>query len=122
MQFVKDCSAATSTKFIFEYILSQFGCPKILVSDRGSHFLNEIIAALLEEFQMYHKKIMLYHPQANEKMEAFNKILENALMNIRNAKPNGWDVCIPAVLWAYKTTFKKLIGQTCLDYFMDKKS
>lgn len=36
----KDCITTTNTKFIFEYILSRFGCPKILMSDRGSHFLN----------------------------------------------------------------------------------
>ena len=32
-QLVKDCSAETAVKFIFEYILSRFGCPKILMSD-----------------------------------------------------------------------------------------
>jgi hypothetical protein len=38
-------------KFIFEYVLTRFGCPKILMSDRGTHFLNETISALMEEFQ-----------------------------------------------------------------------
>lgn len=32
-QAVKDCSAETAAKFIFEYILSKFGCLKILMSD-----------------------------------------------------------------------------------------
>jgi len=45
-----DCSGATTAKFIVEYILSRFACPKILMSDRGSHFMNETISALLEEF------------------------------------------------------------------------
>ena len=39
-QPVKDCSTATATKFIFDNILSRFGCPRILMSDQGSHFLN----------------------------------------------------------------------------------
>jgi hypothetical protein len=30
---VKDCSAATTTQFIFENILTRFGCPRILMSD-----------------------------------------------------------------------------------------
>lgn len=32
-QLMKDCSAETSVNFIFEYILSRFGCLKILMSD-----------------------------------------------------------------------------------------
>jgi len=102
----------TTAKFIFEYILSWFGYPKILMSDRGSHFLNETIAALVEEFQMYHQKSTLYHPEANGTMEAFNKILENALTKFCNEKQNDWDVHILVVIWAYRTTCKKLIRQT----------
>ena len=82
------------------------------MSDRGSHFLNETIASLLEEFQVYHQKSTLYHPQVNGIVEAFNKILENASMNIFNAKINDWHVRIPVVLWVYRTTCKKVTRQT----------
>ena len=44
-QPVKNYSAA---KFIFDNILSRFGCPRILMSDQGSHFLNKTIEALTE--------------------------------------------------------------------------
>lgn len=109
-QPVKDCSVDTATKFIFEYILSRFGCPKILISDRGSHVLNHTIEARINEFQVHHKKITPYHPQANETVEAFNKIMENALTKVCNVSRNDWDLRIPAVLWAYRKTCKKLIG------------
>jgi len=45
---------STVAKFLFEYVLTWFGCPKILMSDRGTHFLNEMISAMLEEFRVYH--------------------------------------------------------------------
>jgi len=57
-QPVRDYITETIVKFIFEYILSRFGCPKILMSDQSSHFLNKTI----EEFQMYHQKSTPYHP------------------------------------------------------------
>jgi len=49
-QLVKDCMTTMSTKFLFKHVLTQFGCPKILMSNCGTHFLNEIISALIEEF------------------------------------------------------------------------
>jgi len=110
-QPMKDCSVTTTGMFIFEYILSRFGCPKIFMSDRGSHFLNEMIVALLKEFQMYHQKITPYHPQANRMVEAFNKIMENALTKICNENRNDWDVRITIFLWDYQITCKKLTRQ-----------
>eukprot|EP00253_Pinus_taeda_P027651 PITA_27651 len=76
---VKDCTATTAAKFLFDNTLIPFGCLKILMSDPRTHFINETISTLTEEFQVYHQQIALYHPQANGTVEAFNKILETML-------------------------------------------
>ena len=60
---VKDCSATIATHFIFDDIITRFGCPKILLSDQGTHFINKTIEALTEEFVVHHRKSTPYHPQ-----------------------------------------------------------
>jgi hypothetical protein len=105
---VKDFSAKTTTHFLFEYVITRFGCPRILMSDQGAHFIKNTIRAMTEEFEVYHQKSTPYHPLENGTVESFNKILENALTKICNVNRDDWDLKIPTVLWAYMATCKKL--------------
>jgi transposase InsO family protein len=83
---VKDYSATTTARFIFDDIITRFGCPKILMSDQGIHFINNIVESLTEEFAVHHQKRTPYHPQENGIVEEFNKILETTLTNICSVK------------------------------------
>ena len=109
---VSDCSTATAARFIFENIVTQFGCPRILMSDQGSHFVNQMVKVLTEEVQIQHKRSIPYHPQENGIVEAFNKILETTLTKVCNDNRNDQDLKILVFLWAYCTNSKRLTGQT----------
>ena len=52
---IKHCTAATTVKFLFENVVTRFGCQKILISDQGTHFVNQLIEELIDEFHIQHR-------------------------------------------------------------------
>jgi len=46
------------------------------MSDQDSHYINDTIQQLTQEFNIQHHKRIMYHPQASGTVEVFNKILE----------------------------------------------
>jgi transposase InsO family protein len=97
-KLVKDCSTERTMHFLFEKVITRFGCLRILMSDQGNHFVNNKIKAITEELEVYHQKSTPYHPQENGTVEDFNNILENALTMICDIKMDDWNLIILAVL------------------------
>ncbi len=52
-------------KFMYECILSRFGCPLIIVKDQGIHFINDAIKYLINRLLMKHVSSTIYYPQGN---------------------------------------------------------
>ncbi|PTQ27291.1 hypothetical protein MARPO_0207s0002 [Marchantia polymorpha] len=103
---VKTNTAAHAATFMYKNIISRFGCPKILVSDRGRHFLNEMFQELTDRFEIDHRKTTPYHPQTNGQIERVNGTLVSILRKTVVDSKRDWDTKLTAALWAYRTTFK----------------
>ena len=102
---VKTNTAAHAATFMYENIIVRFGCPKILVSDRDIHFLNELIQEMTDRFQIDHRKTTPYHHQTNGQTERVNGTLVNILRKTITDAKRDWDVNLTVTLWAYRTTF-----------------
>ena len=45
---IKDCNATTVSQALFERIIGYFGCPKKILSDRGTEFTGRVWAEMME--------------------------------------------------------------------------
>jgi hypothetical protein len=98
---LKEATADEVSKFIYEEIICRHGCPNKILTDRGSHFNNQLINNLTKKFRIKHNLSTPYHPKTNGLVERFNKTLCEALAKLN--ENNNWDEQIPAVLFAYRT-------------------
>ena len=69
-------------KFIINNIFSRFGCPRAIISDRGSHFTNSHFRSLLKKYGVHHRVTTPYHPQENDQVEVSNREVKNILKKI----------------------------------------
>lgn len=60
-KIVKVDDVKTMATFLYKNVITQFGYPKILISDKGKHFLNEAIENMANFFQINHQKTTPYH-------------------------------------------------------------
>jgi len=100
---ISEATGKHIAKFIYQVIICRHGCSKQILSDRGTHFRNEIVDGLLKQFEIRHLLSTPYHPQTNGLVERFNRTLCESLAKLTEGKED-WDRYISPVLFAYRTS------------------
>ncbi len=101
-RLLKTANADTVATFLYEEIICKFEASRILQSDRGIHFVNELIQRLTKRFKVKHSLSSPYHPQSNGLVERFNKMLYEGIAKLAE-KVDQWDRFIQPVLFTYRT-------------------
>ena len=98
--------------FLKANIFSRFGVPKAIISDGGSHFCNKPFENLMAKYGVKHKVATPYHPQTSGEVELANMEIKTILMKVVNSNKKDWSLKFLDSLWAYRTTFKMILGMS----------
>ena len=55
--------AKVVAQFLRSHIFSQFGTPRALIIDNGTHLCNKVIDKVLQKYGVRHRTSLAYHPQ-----------------------------------------------------------
>ena len=97
-------------KFLYENILSRFGCPKRLVIDNETMFKEEALVDMFKSMGIQLVNSTPYYPQGNGLAESSNKSLIKIIIKLLEENKKNWDSKLKFALWADRVTIKKSIG------------
>ncbi|XP_035830974.1 uncharacterized protein LOC118480306 [Helianthus annuus] len=90
----------------------EFGVPRVIISDGGSHFKNFNFGKLLKRYGVDHRIATPYHPQTSGQVEVSNRQIKEILQKTVRTDRKDWSSKLNDALWAYRTAYKTPIGTT----------
>ncbi|KAI3670940.1 hypothetical protein L1987_87585 [Smallanthus sonchifolius] len=93
-------------------LFSRFGAPKVLISDRGTHFCNSQLEKELSRYGVNHRFSTAYHPQTSGQVEVTNRGIKRILEKTVGQNRKDWSNRLDDALWAIRTAYKTPIGTT----------
>ena len=114
---------ATITKknvrnFVWKNIICRYGIPRVLVSDNGKQFDNDVFRDFCSQLGIKNHYSSPAHPQANGQVKVTNRSLIKIIKIWLEGTKGIWPKELPSILWAYRMTTGTPTGETsfCLAY------
>lgn len=102
-------------------LFCRYGAPEELITDNGPQFRdNQDFKALLQEFNVKHRRVTPYHPAANGEVECFNRNLKKCIQTAI-ADNRNWRKTLENYLLSYRNTEHRITGSTPAELMFGRK-
>ena len=96
---VKNHTASTVSRCLYESVVAYFGAPRSILSDRGTEFTGMIWESLAQLLGAKIKLTSPYYPQGNSVIERSHRTLSNMLRTmLLERKSEDWSTLLPSVM------------------------
>ena len=99
-------------KFVWKSIVTQFGVPRVIISDNGLQFDSKMFRNYCGKLGITNRYSTPAYPQGNGQAEAVNKVILSELKKRLDDAKGEWVEELPYVLWTYRTMPRRSTGNT----------
>lgn len=103
---VTDITEGTTADFLFDELVSMYGVPRYLLTDRGSNFKSAYVHAFLKSLGCRHITTTAYRPQTNGMCERMNQTIVQTIAKLARDQDSmqDWEQFVKPALLAIRTT------------------
>ena len=106
----KTATAKEALNRLMEDFFPRYGIPTMIHSNRGTHFTANIFYVVCKKLSISHSYSPAYHPESNGIIERQHGTLKSMLKKLCNGKQEQWEINLPSVLFAMRTSKNRTTG------------
>ena len=105
-------SATTVAHAIVSHLICPFTTPRVILSDNGAEFSNEILANICKQYNITQTFVTAYHPASNGLVERTNKKILEVLRHFAGNFHESWEDWLPQVAASINGSVNSSTGKT----------
>jgi len=117
---MRTATASSITRILRTEVLTRWGVPEYILSDRGSQFVSSIFQELCAQWKVMPKLTTAYHPQTNM-TERVNRTLKCMIASYVEDNHRKWDTYLPEFRFALNTAVQETTGLTPAEFQVGRK-
>ncbi len=117
---MRNAKAETVALVLRREILTRWGVPDFILSDRGTQFVSSLFRELCQKWSIKPKLTTSYHPQTNM-TERVNRTLKCMISAYVDNNHRKWDQYLPELRFAVNSAVQETIGMTPAELHLGRK-
>jgi transposase InsO family protein len=105
-----DARAHTAARAFVDVVVCRHGCPRALLTDRGSNFTSQLFREVCRLLRVNKIFTTAYHPETDGPPERLNRFIVSALYSLVADDQTDWDEFLPAIAFAYRSCVIEGLG------------